>query len=288
MKKTLALILLTSMLLCSCSMHIGKNTTIFEGILIRHSENFTEEDFEFVYSLHSVDYKNSMPFDMPMPFTLGEIIDNIRAGDQSTLFLMELDVNKSYYICKYGKSIGERPDLPDKCNVSDFIWVKYDNSEDILPEYNGVKLQKSYILFDGVVKNDIVNEISYNKPCKYYLEFFNDKRYFSDTNKLMIYRDRNLTDTSKMIFVTQSSFSEDYKIYTDNGTNYLLFVHQTYSETEQGYINRSEQCFGEYYDVLAPEFVRFEEFDEGLVEGQNMYINEIYGVNIAKLIDLIH
>ena len=48
------------------------------------------------------------------------------------------------------------------------------------------------------------------------------------------------------------------------------------------------QYFGEYYGVLAPELVRFAKFDEVLVEGQNTYINEIYGVDVAKLIDLTH
>jgi len=184
--------------------------------------------------------------------------------------------------------MGERPDLPDKCNVSDFIWVKYDNSEDILPEYNGVKLQKSYILFDGIIKSDIVNEISYGIPCTYYLEFFNDNRYFSDTNELIIYRNKTLIDTRGSLLIAKSYFVEDHKIYADEGTKYLLFIHQIYSETEQGYINRSEQYFGEYYDVLAPEFVRFAKFDEVLVEGQNTYNNEICGVDVAKLIELTH
>lgn len=290
MKKTLALILLTSvMLLCSCTMHIGKNMTIFNGILIRHSENFTEEDLKFVESLHhSVHYKNSMPFDMPIPYTLGEIIDNIRSEEESTLFLMELMVDRPYFICKYGKNMGESPDLPDKCNVSDFIWVKYDNSEDILPEYNGIKLQKSYILFDGVVKSDIVNDISYNKPCKYYLEFTDGEDYFNDTDKLMIYRNKNLVHSDESLFITKSYFSEDYKIYTNNGVSYVLFTHQIYSEADQSYIYKSEAYFGKYYDVLLPEFVRFDKFDEYLIEVKNSYIYEIYGVDIAKLIDLAH
>ena len=259
-----------------------------DNIYISHSENFTQDDIDFVVSLHNYAHQKATLYDMPLSDTFENIINSIKYGGASSLFIMKIDTNKSYFICKYGTNMGESPDLPNICNISDFIWVKYNNSEQIAPKFDGVNLQKAFILYDGVIEREIASNNSYNKPCKYYLSFIEGEDYFSDTDKLMIYRDTNLIETEGSLFITKSNFSEDHKIYTYNGIDYLLFTHQILSKNDQNSINQSESYFGEYYNILYPKFVRFEKFYEGVDEENNPFIYEIYGIDISEIVALIN
>ena len=236
-------------------------------LTIAHSENFTQDDIDFVVMKHEVN-NNASPMLSIMSYSLGTILSY--AQDGSPLYLMHFE--NPYIIIAYLKP--NQPDLvPDEkgkvyFDATRYVWCKFYDSKSIPKKIGDATLtSNSYLLYDCTVVRDIANGIEYNRECKYYLKYIDESSYNrTTTDMLMWFGSNNAITTGKKFISEYSAETTRYEVYTDdNGVEYLKIQGDTRAYDTDGnlyvvedYVRKELWPYEqEYYDILSPYFTYF-------------------------------
>ena len=142
------------------------------------------------------------------------------------------------------------------------------------------------MIYDCVVKKDIVSGNSYEKQCKYYWEYRGKGGMEITRQKMLVYY-VNSTDaemiTGDYKYIKSILYlSVERDVYTnESGKEYLYFKHESYQPDGSIYQNYSQDEFGEYYDILSSHFEVLEE------KSSNNKVVSYAGIDLDTLIDEI-
>jgi hypothetical protein len=183
-KRSISLFILLSMLLvslslASCSIQdfindiIAATEELPEGIVktrvtlddgevihIAHSENFTQDDIDFVVMLYKKQKRLELLY-VPAYYGLWNALSSA-IDSNNPIYLIDFETESPYYIAAYFDS--QKMEMSDTYydDISRRYWYKFDCAEDV----TRTNLYNAYIIYDTVVKRDIVNGIEYNQNKK--------------------------------------------------------------------------------------------------------------------------
>ena len=272
---------------------VETTTTDKDGnpITIAHSDNFTQDDIEFVAMRHGgVTGKVMLPYtDIPAPYTLGETIRSAQNG--SPLFLMHFE--NPYIICSYLKS-----NLPDEVadekgyyymDVSRYVWYKFYDYKSIPEVIENMQLSThSYLLYDCIIVKNICTGTIYNKQCKYWLRYKSEYTLNHTKTNMMVLRNRrdDITAPDVKFFTGNSVIGFGFEVYIDeNGVEYLFFEHESYFPDGSLSRNYSENLFynytGDLYEIASPHFEILKEYID-----ENGHLITYAGIKLDVLLQL--
>ena len=297
MKKPISLVLLICILLscvslCACSLQVIIDKIMpttaaepkdepwqsFEGVIettvtdsngneitISHTDNFTEDDIEFVARFQGcIKRENNLEVDKPSPPALEYVLNC--ANDGHPILMMQFD--NPYIICAYSK-LNSLPYVYDEqgyyeFDVQKYVWYKYNTQEDIPEAIEDNKLTDfSYLLYDCNIKKDISNNISYNKNCKFYIEYVSKGSIDLISENMLIYyfRYNEVLGDSKFISYSEDDSCRILELFTDeNGEEYLKFQYARFLIDGTKQEEYSQWDLGHYYSVFQ-QYYRFYEED---------------------------
>ena len=236
-------------------------------ITIAHTDNFTQDDIEFVLMFHGeklggYDKTPIESYPAPKP-KLEDVVSGVNHSNMP-LFLMHFE--NPYFICGY-----EKLNLPEYekdengyyySDVTRQIWCKFEKVDDP-PEMLEESYNRVYInlLYDCTIKENIITGEELNINCKYYLMYKNSS--YGDIVKkdmVMFFIDgyEKINDTKFVEYIYNDHFSAEVYI-NEYGSEYLYFAHESYQPDGSIYQNYSQDEFGEYYDILSSHFEVLEE-----------------------------
>ena len=232
------------------------------SITIAHSDNFTQDDIDFVIMQHKVQIGQqvtSMEY-----YTLARIIRSAQNG--SPLFLMHFE--NPYVICSYLKPDQQENSVNnqgyDVLDVAKYVWYKFYDVQSVPKTIDGMELcEHSYLLYDCTVVCDISNGVEYNRQCKYYLKYNDESSVERTATDMIIYFPNYNVGISNSKFIKEPDEQETrYQVYTDEaGGQYLVMLDEEYFSNEDRAYPLAQIYLEDYYDILYPHFTRNEALD---------------------------
>ena len=259
-----------------------------EELVFEYGDDFTQDDVEFVKSLHAVNY--NVMYDLPS-YTFSDVVNEIIAG-KGSLYYASLDLDNPYYICGY-------LDLDIEANrhswevsaidVTIYKWYKFYSSEEIPEIIEGLEHGWSFLIYDCTIHREMGGATSYEHSCKYFTQYRGEK-YLETVyeNMLMFYTNSaypNIFDT-KFLEENRCRVTRYEVIINSDGVEYLRLYPNTHYEdgTIKSSENSNRKYLGEYYDALEPLIQRLEGFD---YEGIDSNAEKVTYLALGIPIDLI-
>lgn len=230
-------------------------------LTVAYSDNFTQDDIEFITSLHNQIFRNQVSW--PVILDLADIIGLAQHG--GGLFLMHFE--NPYIIVAYHKFNQPEYEHGDYCfDITKYVWYRFDITQPIPEKIDDMALsQYYYILYDCTVVRDIVSGVEYNKECKYYVEYINESSLNNTTTDMIMYfygESNHVTDLSCKFIKESEVTTTRYQVYTDaTGVQYLVLLDEEYDGKKDLGYPLADRYLDEYYDYLYPHFVANESLD---------------------------
>ena len=231
-------------------------------ITIAHSDNFTQDDIEFVLMLHNKIRSNAI-IDRPPNYLLYDVLTFAQNG--YPLFLAHFE--NPYFICAYLKPDASEYELNEwreyEFDVTKYVWYKFETAADIPDFINGMQLTKeTYLLYECTIVKDIASGIEYNKSGKYYMTYENQSDYEIITSKMLLYYDYPSWITGESKFIPYVKYgASTIEIYTDEeNIDYLYFLFESAYQDGTGYVNSAINIFVEHYYALSSYFEILNEY----------------------------
>ena len=246
-----------------------------EKITIIHGKDFNEDDIEFLLMLHGQRRNDGVVVDLPMGYSLKDIITAGKNGD--SIFLAHFE--NPYIICAYTSEREEEKFYDYNFDVTEYVWYKFYNSEQIVDETEGMERTKdTYLLYDCIVERDIVNKVEYNKNCKCYMEYRGKYVLQRITPDMILYVEFNKLSESEFILFPEYGGGA-HEVYIDEtGEEYLYFSYRACTTDGFEIKNIAIDIFGEHYTSLLD---RFEILNE--VVNEDGYILQYAGIGLDDL-----
>ena len=159
-----------------------------EELVFEHGDNFTEEDIEFVKSLHGRKLDSHSPYYSPIYTGINDALVDAEQGNP--IFLVHIE--NPYIICSY-----EKPNMPEyefdgwggyTFDIQKYVWYKFDTQHDVPSKIDGMKMTRySFLLYDCLIREDIVNGVEYNKWCKFYLQYYGEQSLHRIPQDFLVY-----------------------------------------------------------------------------------------------------
>ena len=118
-------------------------------------------------------------------------------------------------------------------------------------------------MYDCNIKKDISNNISYNKNCKFYIEYVSKGSIDLISENMLIYyfRYNEVLGDSKFISYSEDDSCRILELFTDeNGEEYLKFQYARFLIDGTKQEEYSQWDLGHYYSVFQ-QYYRFYEED---------------------------
>lgn len=238
------------------------------SLTIAHSENFTQDDIEFVAMWHNKTMGANFGVNDTASFSLGQMIRNTQDG--FPLYLMNIE--NPYIIVAYLKSNFSEYELDERNNyqfdIEKYLWYKFSIADNIPDTIEDNKITVfSYVLYDCTITKEIGENLEYNYRCKYYLNYNEKSNNIENSGKfLAYYSGDNVCSNGNKFLSTPLNDPREYKIYTDeNGIEYLEIQGDTRAYDTEGNLYVVEDYVRmqlwpyehEYYDILSQYFIYF-------------------------------
>ena len=234
-----------------------------EAIVITYGKDFNEDDIEFLLMLHGETRNDREICEPPIGHNLKTMLT--LGQNCNPIFLAHFE--NPYYISAYLKT-----DAPEyepnewgnyKFDLTKYVWYKFYNSEQLVDEIDGMKrTEDTYLLYDCIIKRDIVNGVEYNKNAKYYTKYQGEYIFNIITPNMLLSFDHIKWMTDGTWFVPYQEYGAGtLEVYVDpNGIEYLYFYYGSYYEDGTEYENYTEKSFGEHYEYLSRYFEILDEY----------------------------
>ena len=194
------------------------------SITIAHSDNFTQDDIEFVAMWHNRKMGTSFGVSDIASFSFGDMIRN--AQDGFPLYLMQIE--NPYIIVAYLKPNLPEYELDERNNYffdsEKYLWYKFNTADKIPSSIDDNKITGfSYVLYDCTITKDVGNNIERDYKCKYYFKYNGKSNNVVDNEKFLAhYMGGDVCSSGKKFLSKPMNDTRNYKIYTDeNGIEYL-------------------------------------------------------------------
>ena len=234
-----------------------------ENPIIEHGDNFTEDDIEFVLTLHGKTRNDRALCDMPPNYQLYDVLTFAQNG--APLFLAHFD--SPYFICAYLKLDSTEYEVDQfgdyKFDATKYVWYKFYDSTKIPEKIGEMKLTaETYLLYDCTIVKDIANGIEHNKVGKYYMQYKSDKDLEIVTSKMLLYYDYPSWIIGESKFMPYVKYGAGtFEIFTnENNVDYLYFVYQRSNQDGTQCVNYAINTFGYHYDALSQYFEILNEY----------------------------
>ena len=255
-------------------------------IEFEHGDNFTEDDIEFVKMLHGQIRNDVAICDLPPQYSLENVLSFAKNG--VPLFLARFE--NPYIICAYSKPDASEYECDKSGNyefdATKYVWYKYYDSASILDRIDDMPITMDcYLLYDCVVIKDIVNDIEYNKNCKYYMQYTSEHNLELTKENMLLFDDYSAQVSGESKFIPYAEYGgATFEVYVDDdGTHYLYFDYESFYEDGSGYLNSAQKLFGEHYDAFQSHFVVLDEYINS--KGK---ICKKAGVDLKMLVELLN
>lgn len=230
-----------------------------KNITFKHGDNFTDEDIQFVRSLHkskSLNHKD-------IPSTSFDSIVS-RCEFAQSLYMLDFEAEKPYYICGYAKTNTVNMLISlfsNGLNVSLYTWYKFDNANEIPDSIDGKDLCQAYRLLKCKVK-DISYGIEYNESFIYYEKTRSDGTGFTTNSILFFMGDNHRLSQSEYNTINGGvEYKRAFVVYTStDGTKYIPILDELFIDGNSQKDLAKEEL-GIYYDTFSSHLVRLEELD---------------------------
>ena len=261
-----------------------------EELVFEHGDNFTEEDIEFVKSLQG-EYKG--PSGHHTIYSFSSMVDG--GKHDIPIYHITLNLDNPYYICAYSNLGAENPSDLIYLNVSQYVWYKFYDIENIPKTIDGKQRDWIYLVYDGIIKRDIASGMDCEYHCKYYFSKNRVLLTASSKDFLGYYpyqtNNENLSNQNYIFISPEHSGYAEFSLHNYNGSTYLYFMYDKMTVIEgvelieQG---DAENILGDYYDMLSPYFERLYSLDvEGIDYLDRPYEIHYIGININILHDIL-
>ena len=233
-----------------------------EDLVIQHGDNFTEEDIEFVKSLHGTQPSWSFEYDLA-PWSFSEDIKALKAGVAS-YHLIDIDIDSPYYICAYlDRSLDYDMIIHAPLDTTLFTWYKYYSYDDIQNSIGEHTLTDVFLLYDAVVLNDIPNDLITSLGCKYYIRVVDDKDLYRTPSRLLKLEYCRNMKTDEPLFLEESINQSEQRVYVNsNGAQYYVLLSKIYNESDNSTVSFIEDTLGNYYDWISPHLIDLDNLKE--------------------------
>ena len=237
-----------------------------EELVFEHGDNFTEEDIEFVKSLHGADKYSSDPIYYTFNIIINKLQNNI-----GFFYQLTIDIDSCYIICAYiDLDVKENLKIYNSniVDVTKYTWFKFYPQMDIPDTIDDLEMCFGYEVYSGIIEKDVVNNIDYCQPFIYYFDYNNANNGKPNEGMLMymklsiditdyIYIRRNPYDVSCYQIVSNQEGETFFKLYSD-----VLYENGRIVEHSKN----NNELLGIYFDVLSAHFVRVEELDYEIID----------------------
>lgn len=296
--KKLARVLLVFAIISSCFAFVGCDWINFFGtttttttgnpdpsaLKFAHSDNFTDEDIEFVRSLHG--YQDMEEY--PKIYTFSEIVNCVNTG-KGTLYYVDVDAEAPYYICGYiDMSIEEnRMELIRPIDITKYTWYKYYDKESIPEEIENLSIAWGVTAYDAVIESDIGR----GEDCNHKFRFRSIERGLPEDFRIIYdYMVIYYWEEAENIEYIRDHWVNDifFRGHTDESGKSYFMLKVGNSVDKDGnmseYLEQNRAYLENYYDVLCPYFERVEELDRETVDSDGEAFTLIeYGIPVDIL-----
>ena len=258
-------------------------------LTINHGDNFTEEDIEFVRSLHN--YRKM--YYTPKIFTFSKMVEDVRQGE-GYLYFLDVDMENSYYICGY-LDISIEENLYEWAggiiDVESYAWFKFEDRESIPEQIDNMNICWTAHIYDAVIVADVGNNTKCNQKTKFYSLGFEDGGDVRIVYKHMIIHHYCSLDETQ--YIQESIGTQRYYdgYITTQGDYYFVLKYRSVIKENGNEIDGVEdnrQQLEEYYDILFPYFERLTEMDGPFITTTGEEITLLYyGISIDALYDVL-
>ena len=266
--KRIILLLLTVLFLC-CFVGCRKAPENNDGVKEDEKEDKydgaqeLEKDNELVKVLEEF-LRNALTNYDRMPKTLEEKMDDIKNGDSA--YIVDYRESSVYYVCAYSESDHEEPYGP-YCCIDGYVWVKYDNIEDVREIYKDKKIAASFQMNIAPLVRDIISgeegTVNIENFTQFYPKFengalVNEEDTFED---IYVYieniREIRESDSNDIYHSRFLYYNHICTIPCEIFDDKYYVTHHLYrispdgeSNMDEEYENLKNYYFGKYYDVL--------------------------------------
>ena len=238
------------------------------SITIAHSENFTQDDIEFVAMWHNKKMGANFGMNDVASFSLGDMIRS--AQDGSPLYLMQIE--NPYIIVAYLKPNLPEYELDERNNYffdsEKYLWYKFKTTDKIPNNIDDNKITIfSYLLYDCTIIKDIGKNLECNYKFKYYLDYNSKLENVENSEKfLAYYHGADVCSSAKKFLSKPLNDIRGCNIYiNENGVEYLKIPGDLRAYDAEGnlyvvddYVKAALWPYEQdYYDILSPYFTYF-------------------------------
>ena len=180
---------------------------------------------------------------MNFAYNIGYVIHDVKTwcggkDREYTFYSVEIDIDNYYIICGYINASSERGRrfFDDTEYLSKLLWIRYDSIQDVKPNVDDLIITRVFFVYDILIKEDIINNIKYNKKYKYYSEMMYDREYQRASKKLnkemILWHHKDIDEIEKPELTNYEFGHNAYEAYTDdNGEmNFVFICKETYSD----------------------------------------------------------
>ena len=289
--KKITSILLILTIILSCFALVGCN--VIDSLSLEGYSELSSEDLKIIANYCSSFEQDKFADYFPnLPYTFETKINLINEKDYT---FYETSVGNSYYICGYIDSFFETLlyfTVGIKSN--NLKWYRVESVEQIKEKINGLQLYAKYLVYNGTIKKDIVNNIDINQKCKFSFLLSENNRYTESISKLekneLLYTfDKKITLDDETILFNSFDVGNSYPVYIIDEQNKYMVMHHYSTFNYDDYYETLSYQLGEYYEVLLPYFVYSDDINETVHMYENRYETKInVGISIDAILDLIN
>ncbi len=298
MKKLISILLvmtiiLSCLALVGCEWFGGEQTTATtttttapppvdpSTIEFEHGDNFTEEDIEFVRSLHGVDYSVQTE---QKNYSFSDILSN--ANDENGyLYQAYIDIDNAYYICAYIDFHSEKNALYWSAQIVDitkFTWFKFNDLDSIPSSVGDLENALNYILYDCTLVKELKTDSVYTSKYTYYARFDNKKVPKLPNHDLLIFYPNDIS-ANKYIERFPCEITIYELFYDKQNSYYVKLLKEIVKQDGTVQDNNATKTLGEYYDILSPFFKELTELEEIYTFEGEEYTYKYIGIDISVL-----
>ena len=169
---------------------------MLDELELDYTDNFDEYDVEFIKTMR-YEYLPGRPgYDYRPNF-----VDAMKclSVETDTFYKLNIDVQSPLYFISVYENPGIGGYFLELGGIVEWVkWCKYEEYNDIPSEIDGYHLLGSYGVYDCVLEKDILNDVIYNVPCKYYVALANGYEESGNMEKYNLYETASWLDLSKL------------------------------------------------------------------------------------------
>ena len=258
-----------------------------EELVFEHGDNFTEEDIEFVKSLHGYQL---MLYD-PIIHTFSSMVTNVNSG-RGYLYYANVDIDNPYYICAYFDWSVEstlREWGAGYIYVNHYVWYKFDSKETVPKKIDNLTLGLVLLVYDSTIIKDVGNDKDCEHNFRFYTLGYGEIKEFRAIYENMLIHHYEPIDENTIGIEEMPKSGRYYEVgkVADKQLYLKLYENALY---EDGTISEGDnrKILGDYYDILSPYIQRVEELDYDFINIEGETLRILYlGINLDVLSEVL-